>query len=788
MNDDQQIMAMKKNVLVVILVFTGLFINGIGLAQDKDIEKAIYRAEKLMRINNFEGALQEFGTAIELGDQSAITHYQTGYCYFNLPELVDKIKGKEHFEKALSQMNEQIPLDIYYYLGQLYHKNLEVDKALEMLNSFKSKASRNNRLMAAIDPLIKTCRNAQTILNEYKSHIIVENMGAPVNTAETEYNAVVSADETIMAFTRLQRDEKNADEMVEEIFISNKNVKSNRWSVPAKISFETKFNVGTAGMKPDGETMLVFIGGINNTGNLYTVNKTKNGWSSPITMGKHVNSNYLETTASITPDGKIIYFASNRPGGYGGLDIYKVEKDNAGNWGYAKNLGPEVNTPSDEDAPFIHPDMKTLFFASEGHNSMGGKDIFKTQIVGDKFTEPMNMGFPINTTTDDNYFTLTADGSKGYISSDRLGGEGGQDIYAFDMPEDEANIPLTLVKGRILDEETGKPVPTKIKVIDNSSSKKIDYVYNPNPETGNYLIIFPPGKNYDMIIESEKYMPYTININIPNQNYFYELYQEVTLRAIKQFDVVVGQEISVKNVFYDTGNESKKVSVRKNNEAMLVKSDSVDLFDLMDAIISSTDSVAFDYLLDLMYDVNPIDNVDFSKVEDEDMEYAKRTYYYDESDTTHLEARVVDGETIFSLPTLKVTEEDTKRKQKKAEQVASFDEDLLDPVYKIYFDADKSELKKSYHDELKEIITALESHQMLGIEISGFASADGDADYNRRLSNMRAIEVLDYFNHRGIVRRRIIAKGFGATENDNVSKEEGRRVEIKLVDLTNYTM
>lgn len=774
---------MKKYLLVVTIIFISTIV---GWAQQKDIDKAIYRGEKLMKINNYEGALAEFNQAIALGDQSATTHYFTGLCYFNLSDLTDKIKGKKHFEQALGQNNDKIPADIYYYLGKLYHKSLEVDKAMDMFKTFKNKANKSNRLLTDLDDLINTTRNAQIILNNYQSNIIITNMGSPVNTPDTEYNAVVSADETVMAFTRLQAD-KNG-ELIEEIYISNKSVKATKWSKPYKVSFETRFNVGTAGMTPDGETMLVFIGGINKTGNLYTVKKTQSGWTSPITMGDHINSNYLETTASITPDNKVIYFASNRPGGYGGLDIYKVEKNN-GKWGYAKNLGPEVNTPFDEDAPFIHPDMKTLFFASDGHNSMGGKDIFKTTLVKGHWSLPQNMGFPINTTTDDNYFTLTADGSKGYISSDRLGGEGGQDIYSFDMPEEAANIPLTLVKGRILDEETGKPVPTKIKIIDNSSSKKIDFVYNPNPETGNYLIIFPPGKNYDMIIESEKYMPYTININVPNQNYFYELYQEVTLKAIKQFDVVVGQEISVKNVFYDTGNDTKKVSVRKNNEAMLVKNDSVDLFDLMDAIISSTDSVAFNYLLDLMYEVNPIDNVDFSIMEDnDDMEYAKRTYYYDESDTTHLEERVIDGQTIYSLPSLKVTEEDYKRKQQKAKKTASYNKKLLEPVYKIYFDADKSALKKLYHSELQEILTAMEDHAMLGIEISGFASADGDADYNRRLSNKRAREVLDFFNHRGVVRRRIIAKGFGATENSTASKEEGRRVEIKLVDLSDYTM
>src|SRR5690606_7659026 len=138
------------------------------------------------------------------------------------------------------------------------------------------------------------------------------------------------------------------------------------------------------------------------------------------------------------------------------------------------------------------------------------------------------------------------------------------------------------------------------------TSQKVQYVYNPNRETGNYLIIFPPGKNYDMIIESEGYMAYTINVNIPNQTYFYELYQEIALKPIKHFDVIVGQEVSVKNVFFDTGKEVV-MSVRKANEAMLIQNDSLDLYEMMDAIIKATDSVALNYLLDLMYNANPID-------------------------------------------------------------------------------------------------------------------------------------------------------------------------------------
>ena len=155
-----------------------------------------------------------------------------------------------------------------------------------------------------------------------------------------------------------------------------------------------------------------------------------------------------------------------------------------------------------------------------------------TRLFNEEWTKPENMGFPINTTANDNYFTLTADGRRAFFSSDRKGGKGGQDIYSLDMPEEESNIPLTMVKGQILDGETNKPLPTTIYMIDNESGKKLDFVYQPDPTTGNYLIILPPAKNYDMVIESEGFLPYTLNINVPGQTYFYELYQRIYLKTI----------------------------------------------------------------------------------------------------------------------------------------------------------------------------------------------------------------------------------------------------------------
>jgi outer membrane protein OmpA-like peptidoglycan-associated protein len=767
---------------ILTMVFIGYF-TGFGWSQKVDIEKLKFSADKFFSIKNYKAALPQYEEIIKSGESDPAYHYKLGKCYTESPEINEQLKGTPYLQYAIKNKSNNVPDEVYFLIGRNYHKTMDISDALESFEKYKKSIGAADKVkLKEVNRQIDVCKNALTFIN-HKKNIVINNLGPSINSQYTEYNPVVSTDESVMAYTALRvntdKTRSNAD-FVEEIMISTKEGKGDNWSKPNIIKINNKFNVGTAGIAPDGQSMLIFIGGLNNTGNIYTIERSGKDWSTPAVMGPHVNSNFLESTASITPDGKTIYFASNRPGGFGGMDIYRVVKNEKGNWGLPINLGPSVNTPYDEDAPFIHPDMKTLFFTSDGHNTMGGKDIFKTVLIGGKWMSPENLGFPINTPANDNYFTLTADGSKGYFSSDRQGGYGGQDIYSFIMPESEANIPLTLVKGRILAGDELKPVPTKIKVVDKQTSEKIDYVYNPNKETGNYLIIFPPGKSYDLIIESEGYMPYTLNINIPNQTYFYELYQQVHLKPIKQFDVVVGQEVSVKNAFYDTKQETKQ-ELRKTNEAMLVKNDSVDIYDLMDGIIAASDPQAFEYLLELMYKTNPIEDIDFDNLNAKETERAKRVYYYDESDETTLEAKKVGSEVIYSLPTFYVTEEAKKQKEL-AKVEGKYNKKLLEPVHKVYFDTDKSELKTTYHAMLTEILAALKDNPELGIEISGFASSDGNAEYNNKLSNQRAIEVLNFFNYKGVVRRRIVAKGYGSATNAK-NKEESRRVEIRIVDL-----
>jgi len=767
-------------------VFTILCLVSLGSplilgAQDS---KSLADAEHYFSVRSYDVALPKFVAAIQAGEKDPMVHYKTAVCYQKSSETDQQIKAIPYFEYALKN-GKGMPNSLYYDLGTIYLKDENIQKAMENFSKFKEVSSKaDKKAMSQADEAIQTCHNALALMSVPRN-FKVTHFNSIINSEYTEYNPVVSADESVMAFTALRPNTgktRSGDKFIEEIYITYNN--SGTWSEPKVVPIAHDYNVGTAGISADGQKMLIFMGGASDPGSLFQILKTGETWAKPNLITPTINTpKYLESTASITPDGKTIYFASDRLGGQGGLDIYRTTLQANGSWSAPVNLGNKINSKYNEDAPYIHPDQKTLFFTSDGHNTMGGRDIFVTKFVNNTWSLPENMGYPVNTTVNDNYFTLIADGTRAYFSSDRKGGMGGQDIYYIDLPAESANIPLTMIKGKILNSETGKPIPTKIYLIDNETDKRLDFVYDPDPETGNYLIILPPSKNYDMVIESDGFLPYTLNINVPNQTYFYELYQMVSLKTIKQFDVVVGQEVEVKNAFYDT-DQDVKADLRKSHEAKLVQGGTLDVYDMMLDLMAAQDKEGINYLTDLIQMKDPIEQVNFNQKENSKIDVAVRTYYYDESDESKFEQKKVDGKTIFSLPTFMVNDEIKKQKGQPEKKSPAFDKALLAMNAVIYFDAGKSDLKTQYNTQLDGILNSLKAHQDLGVEISGFASAEGTEEMNRDLSNKRAIAVLDYVNHKGIVRRRIVAKGYGATKDQNASKEQGRRVEVRVVDLT----
>jgi outer membrane protein OmpA-like peptidoglycan-associated protein len=743
------------------------------------LNKSIVEAQRLFGAKNYQAALPKYLEGIQ-GVKDPLVFYQLATCYKVSESVENQIKGIPYFEEALA-LKKDYSAQIYFDLGELYLKDEQLQKATDAFQSYREMVKMDKKLVTVADKAIGSCQNAMAMMSVPRN-FTVHSFSGTVNTKYTEYNPVVSADESVLAFTALRPNTgrtRSGDKFIEEIYVSYN--KSGNWTEPIVVPIASEYNVGTAGISADGQKMVVFMGGNADPGNLFLVTKSGDVWSKPSILSPTINSMGLESTSSLTPDSKVIYFASDRQGGRGGLDIWKIELKSDGKWSPPINLGPDVNSKDNEDAPFIHPDQKTLFFTSDGHSTMGGRDIFKTSLVNGKWTKPENMGYPVNTTSNDNYFTLLADGKRAYFSSDRKGGQGAQDIYYLDMPENSMTIPLTMIKGRVLNTETGKPMPTKMYVVDMDTKRELEFVYNPDPKTGEYLIILPPSKNYDIVIESEGFLSYTLNVNIPNQTYFYELYQQVSLKSIKQFDVVVGQEVEVKNAFYDTDADIK-TELRKSNEAKLVQTGKVDVYDMMLDLMAADDKEGIDYLVSLIEHTDPIDGVNFNEKENSKIDVVTRTFYFDESDESKFEQKKVDGRVVFSLPTVNITEE-LQNKKAGLKPTAAFDKNALAKFSKVFFDQGKSELKSIYNKELDGILTALNQNPVLGVEISGFASAEGTEEANRELSNKRAIAVLDYLNHQGIVRRRIVAKGYGATKDQTAAKEEGRRVEVRVVEL-----
>ncbi|MDP1747484.1 MAG: OmpA family protein, partial [Bacteroidota bacterium] len=268
-------------------------------------------------------------------------------------------------------------------------------------------------------------------------------------------------------------------------------------------------------------------------------------WSSPEKLNKNINTKGWEPSAFLSADGNTLYFTSNRKGGFGGRDLYKSNKLPNGEWAMASNLGSTINTPYDEDAPFIHPDGVTLYFSSNGHKTMGGFDIFSSMLsTQNEWTKPANIGYPINSTDDDIYYAVSPDNKRAYYSSFKAGGIGEKDNYLITFFE-YVESPLTLLKGTVTDPYGKVPKTVEITVTDNETGK-IAGIYHPNSKTGEYLFILPPGKNYNVTYEAEGYLFHSENMDVLIKTNYY-----VIRKAIQLKPLVVGAKVVLKNIFFD---------------------------------------------------------------------------------------------------------------------------------------------------------------------------------------------------------------------------------------------
>ncbi|MBI4649575.1 MAG: PD40 domain-containing protein [Bacteroidia bacterium] len=304
-------------------------------------------------------------------------------------------------------------------------------------------------------------------------------------------------------------------------------------------------------------------------GDIYITKFIDGKWTNPEIMQSEINSpGNLQPSVCLSPDETVLYFSSNRPGGYGGLDLYLVRKLPNGSWGPPTNLGLTINTSYDEDSPFIHPDGKILYFSSRGHENMGEFDIFKSELLDEDqlwWSAPENLGYPINTVGDDIYFVVSADAKHGYFSSNRPEGFSNADIYFVTMELALEN--RVLLKGTVsTNEPVFKTLKATIIIIDNEKNE-LQGIYRTNIKTGKYLLVLIPGKKYKMTVEAEGYHSNISEIDLTKRAVLSDLNKHINLEPIisSKIDVIKIEKDSIEKVRLDSIQRLSPDSIKINH-------------------------------------------------------------------------------------------------------------------------------------------------------------------------------------------------------------------------------
>lgn len=426
-------------------------------------------------------------------------------------EIALKLLG-EVYEK-----NKKVE-NIEYDFAKANHLNYKFDEAIVLLDKYISKKKIAPEDKKKADQLKQYCINGKEFYAK-PTGAKINNFGNGINTKNDEYVPVISADESIMIYTYrgpesiggLQNEFKEADKYgsyFEDVFQAVQI--DGQWTKPTPIkNVNTNSHDGAIALSADGFYLFVYRDSGDDHGDIYMSNSLSGEWSFPQKLRGEVNSYSWEGSCSMTANGKYLYFSSERGGGFGGKDIYRATLLPDSTWGNVVNLGDSINTAYDDDAPFIHPDGVTLFYSSKGKNSMGGYDIFQARLnwKDSTFSKPINLGYPINTTDDDIYYVLSANGDRGYYASGKSGGEGLKDIYTVYPGYVGKKPSIYIVKGKITAE--GMPVASSVlvEIVDQNNKKLGEYVSSSS--TGNYLVTLPSGGIFKLTYKYKNY-PYKI--------------------------------------------------------------------------------------------------------------------------------------------------------------------------------------------------------------------------------------------------------------------------------------
>lgn len=532
----------------------------------------------------YREARESYLKAYAYNENNAALNYKLGISYLYSDNKSEAIK---YLNKAFEK-NNQVSKDIHLQLGKAYQMNYEFSNAIKSYKLHKTitPARKLKKKNIDIDKYIAECEYGISIINE-PARIVIENMGKTVNSEADDYYPVLDSKNETMYFTSRRPSKKNnkrnpLDQKYSEDIYTSKN-KSEDWTTSQLLSKKlfSKKSEAVVAISPDNSTLYVYKSP--KGGNIYTT-KFKNGkWSGTSSFSK-VNSRFRETSMSFSADGKTCYFVSDRKdkNAVGKKDIYMMRQNAKGRWMKPENLGTTINTQFDEEAVYVSRDGKALYFSSNGHPSMGGYDIFKSEIgESGKWGVPKNIGYPVNTPDDDLYFCLSDNKKIGYLSGNRENSIGGTDIYkliflgaekpvvpviessamAFEIMDKKSLIigrselvtidSSIILAGKIMDSESKKGIIAKLQIIDSEKSALAALVISDS--SGNYKIKLPQKKNYGIEITARGYLLYLDVLNIKNEE------NDLIQKDFQLNELSVGAKVVLKNIFFETGKATLKM-------------------------------------------------------------------------------------------------------------------------------------------------------------------------------------------------------------------------------------
>jgi len=698
---------------------------------------------------SWENALKYYLKANEFNPNNARLNFQIGSIYrqFNNTHV-----AADYYEKALS-LDKEYRNRALLPLAEELHLDGQWDKALSMyteyytlLNSKEATKIELENMEGSIDVekkyvnmRINQCNNGKKNVRD-SIPIIMLNMGPQVNSKYPDYTAAVNANENMMVFT--SRRTGSTGGMIdtdspfekEDIYYSVKNA-DGTWQ-PAK---QIKGDVNSSDhdavvwLSPAGDKIIIYRYNKNDQGDLYESTLKNDLWSSPEPL-KMINSKYRETHACYSPDGNTIYFTTANPkyATKGGLDICMVTKGGDGKWSEPKEID-EINTEYNEESPFIKSDGKTFYFSSQGHTSIGGFDIFKCEINNGKYSTPKNVGFPINSTSNDVFIFFTEDGKKAFFDSDRKGGQGEKDIYEMYIL-DAIKIPLLV---EVYDERTNQLINSDLGVVETAYIPVI--IDMQSDAVGKYSSPIGVSKYYSIDARAEGYESKKVKFN-------------TKFESIPDFDtVVIKQKIYLKPTFapivMKCELKDKKTLTLVNGEVEITSGENVI------AKLNTVDGKC-EYRLDIDVDYEVIVIAKGYKIVKEKMRFSK----------DDLQKTVYLGN--FDLDPLEIGDKFVLKN--------------------VYFDYNKSNLRPESINELNILKEFLINNSDIRVEISAHTDNRGTSSYNYSLSNSRAESVMEWLINNGIDAGRLTSKGYGfdqpiAPNDTEENMQLNRRVEFKII-------